>query len=234
MFEYDKMKARKGAGGEGFVRRIKTFDELTIQDNFIFQKAMRNKSLCKGMIERLLDIEIRDISYPEEEKTIALKLNSKNVRLDVYVRDEQGTVFNLEMQTVNDRNELAKRMRYYQASIDIDMLERGKDYSELNSTYIIFICTFPLFDSDLYKYTFRNICLEDYGIELKDGATKMFVTTRGKRGEISEELRRFLAYVDGKGAEGGFASAMDEEVQKTKSCEEWRREYMTWEMELIT
>lgn len=40
---------------------IKPYDELTIQDNFIFQKVMRNKHICKQIIERLLDIDIKDI-----------------------------------------------------------------------------------------------------------------------------------------------------------------------------
>ena len=47
---------------------IKPYDELTIQDKFLFQKIMRNKRICKLTLERLLDIDIKDISYPEEEK----------------------------------------------------------------------------------------------------------------------------------------------------------------------
>ncbi len=49
---------------------VKSYDELTIQDNFIFQKIMRNKRICKQTLERLLNIDIKDISYPEEEKTM--------------------------------------------------------------------------------------------------------------------------------------------------------------------
>ena len=49
---------------------IKPFEELTIQDNFMFQKVMRNKRICKATIERLLDIQIKDIVYLEEEKTM--------------------------------------------------------------------------------------------------------------------------------------------------------------------
>ena len=62
---------------------IKPYEELTIQDNFIFQKVMRNKRICKQTIERLLDIDIKDISYPEEEKAIDVRLDSKRIRLDV-------------------------------------------------------------------------------------------------------------------------------------------------------
>lgn len=130
---------------------IKPYDELTIQDNFIFQKVMRNKRICKQTIERLLDIDIKDISYPEEEKSINVRLDSKSIRLDVYVNDDKGTVFNIEMQTTKDMDELVKRARYYQGLIDIDNIEKGQNYSALHDTYIIFICTFGVFTGKRHK-----------------------------------------------------------------------------------
>ena len=48
--------------------QFKSFDELSIQDNFIFEKVMREKSICKELVERLLEISIRDIAYIETEK----------------------------------------------------------------------------------------------------------------------------------------------------------------------
>ncbi len=172
--------------------RIKTYDELTIQDNFLFQKIMRNKRICQKTIERLLDIEVRDIVYQEEEKSIDIRLDSKSIRLDVYVNDENGTIFNIEMQTTKDMYELAKRTRYYQALIDIDLLEKGQKYRQLNDTYIIFICSFQVFDGQRHKYTFRNLCVEDQNIELKDGANKLFLSTKGEIDDIAKPLKKFL------------------------------------------
>ena len=40
-------------GGDA-VKRIKDWEELTIQDNFLFQKVMRNKRLCQYLIEKIL------------------------------------------------------------------------------------------------------------------------------------------------------------------------------------
>ena len=39
------------------MERIKTFDELTIRDNFLFQHVMRNERLCKHLIEKFLNIQ---------------------------------------------------------------------------------------------------------------------------------------------------------------------------------
>ena len=210
----------------------KTYDELTIQDNFLFQKIMRNKRICKQTIQRLLDIDIKDISYPEEEKSIDVRLDSKSIRLDVYVNDDKGTVFNIEMQTTKDMEELVKRTRYYQAMIDIDLLEKGQDYEALNNTYIIFICTFEVFTGKRHKYTFRNMCAEDQGIELEDGTTKLFLSTKGEKNDVSVPLKNFLDYVDGHAPADELMKEIDTEVELSKSRDEWRREYMTLALEI--
>ena len=44
------------------MKRIKDWEELTIQDNFLFQKVMRNKRLCQHLIEKILQVKIADIT----------------------------------------------------------------------------------------------------------------------------------------------------------------------------
>ena len=210
----------------------KSYDELTIQDNFLFQKIMRNKRICKQTLERLLDIDIKDISYLEEEKTIDVRLDSKSIRMDVYVNDDKGSIFNIEMQTTKDLEELVKRARYYQALIDIDLLEKGQDYEALNDTYIIFICSFEVFSGKRHKYSFRNLCVEDMGINLCDGTTKMFLSTKGKLDDVSRPLKIFLDYVDGHAPADDFTKEIDSEVIVAKNRDEWRREYMTLALEI--
>ena len=215
------------------MKRIKDWEELTIQDNFLFQKVMRNKRLCQHLIEKILQIKIADITYPDTEKTIDIRLDSKSVRLDVYVKDDTGRVFDIEMQCTDEKdNGLAKRTRYYQAMIDMDVLEKGDDYSMLNPAYIIFICTFDAFDRGLPMYTFRNRCVEQDGIELNDEATKIFLNSKGDSEALDPDVRAFLRYVDGKAAEGVFVQEVDNEVRHVKQHDETRREYMTLAMEL--
>ena len=211
---------------------IKPYEELTIQDNFIFQKVMRNKRICKKTIERLLDIDIKDISYLEEEKSIDIRLDSKSIRMDVYVNDDKGTVFNIEMQTSKDMEELVKRTRYYQALIDIDLLEKGQSYSALNDTYIIFICTFGVFTGNRHKYSFKNLCIEEQGLSLDDGTTKLFLSTKGTADDISKPLKYFLDYIDGKEPADELMQEIDNEVDTIKRCDEWRRDYMTLAFEM--
>ena len=213
-------------------RALEEWERLSIQDNFIFQRVMQNVKLCKWLLERILRIQIREIRYPDTEKTIDVRLDSKAVRLDVYVADEAGTVYNIEMQTTKGRDgELPKRARYYQAMIDMDLLGKGVYYAYLRQTYIIFICTFDLFGLDERIYTFRSRCMEQGDLELGDGTTKIFLNAKGLRGSVDEELADFLHYVDGKEARRTFAQEMAREVARVKRQDETRREFMTLYME---
>ena len=75
----------------------KTWDELDITDDYLFKLVMKHKHICKSMIEKILQIKIRDLRYIEEEKTLKHQYDSKGVRLDVYVEDDQNTVYDIEM-----------------------------------------------------------------------------------------------------------------------------------------
>ena len=103
----------------------RNLEDLTIQDDYLFKKVMENEAICTKMLERILHIKIGKITYREAEKSLDMKFESKGVRLDVYVQDEGGTVFNIEMQTTNYRSELKLRGRYYQGMIDQDLMEKG-------------------------------------------------------------------------------------------------------------
>ena len=46
------------------------WDAITIKNNFLFQETLRNKSLCKQLLERVLHIQVKTIRYMETEKTM--------------------------------------------------------------------------------------------------------------------------------------------------------------------
>ena len=77
------------------------------------------------MLEEILNIKIRRIEYPERQKTIGVKYDSKSVRLDIYVEDDKNTVYDIEMQTSSDGH-LPLRMRYYQDMIDLNIIDKGE------------------------------------------------------------------------------------------------------------
>ena len=90
----------------------KAFEELQIKDDFMFSVIMRNPKFCRPFLERILAIKISRIEYSKSQETIDIFADAKSVRLDIYVEDGKETVYNIEMQTTENRN-LSKRFCYF-------------------------------------------------------------------------------------------------------------------------
>ncbi|ERF60744.1 hypothetical protein HMPREF1325_2101 [Treponema socranskii subsp. socranskii VPI DR56BR1116 = ATCC 35536] len=212
----------------------KPVEELTFTDDFMFGTIMKNKGICKGVLERLLHIKVGKIEYPSLQKTIAPFYESKGIRLDVYVFDSDR-VFDIEIQTSIPPS-LPKRTRYYQSLMDVDNLLRGQSYAELKESYVIFICTQDPFGKGLPVYTFRNVCSENGSIFLDDKSYKVFYNVGAYGKEDEPELSALLEYLCKRRATSGFTQHIDALVEKAKRNEKFRSRYMSlniWKDDLL-
>ena len=165
------------------------------------------------------------IEYLEPQTSIIERYQSKSIRLDVYVADDAGTVYDVEIQTESKKN-LPKRTRYYQGMIDLHILEKGEDYTALKKSFVIFICTYDPFDRGRRVYTFENRCIEDESIALGDEAKKILLNVKGTEGDVSAELGSLLSYMGGSEPSSDYTRELEKAVVEVKSDEKWRHEYM--------
>ena len=222
------------------------WDALTFTNNYVFQEVLKNKELCKYLIEQILHIHVKDIEYLIAERAVnSPRISSKSIRLDVYVENQEGTVLDIEMQVTGEgstvyanREEsaviksLPLRTRYYQSLISMDMLRRGMKYRELRKSYVIFICTFDPFGKGLPVYHFTYRCKEDRNLEMGDLTENIYLNARAADKAEDKTLTDFLYYVrDGK-AGSDFTRAIDAETKRVRNDEKWRDRYVTWEMDL--
>ena len=222
------------------------WDAITIKNNFLFQETLRNKSLCKQLLERVLHIQVKTIRYMETEKTMKAQLSSKNTRLDVYVEDKDGNVADIEMQTTDTKSvinyderdemtiirELPLRTRYYQNIIGTNMLRKGMHYRELKKAYVIFICTFDPFGDGLPIYHFTYRCKENDNLQMDDLTENIFLNVKAADKTDDEELAAFLRYVNGQKPDSSFTKKLDEEATRIKNNDDWRLKAMTLDMEI--
>lgn len=54
----------------------KTIEELTITDDFMFGAVMRDPKRCKPLLEIILGVKIRKITYPELQKVLDKRYDS--------------------------------------------------------------------------------------------------------------------------------------------------------------
>lgn len=208
------------------------YGQLKFTNNFLFCKVMENNlELCRKMLEIILKVKIQKVVIADKEKTIDITPDGKSVRLDVYVEDESGTIYNIEMQ-VSSKRDLPRRSRYYQGMIDLNLIEKGAKYSGLKKSFVIFICLFDPFQKNLPVYIFTNKCTEMPELELGDGTAKVFINPFGKTEGLSEDMKAFLKYLrEGITDGNAFTDELEQEVEKARNHVEWRKEYMSWRLE---
>ena len=208
------------------------FEDLTISNDFMFKEVMKsNKGLCKRLVGSIMQQDIEDIVYIETEKTLQPYYDSRGIRLDVILADDNHTRYNLEMQARNVISKagvalLPKRTRYYQSVIDMDMLKKGENFDQLNPLVLIFICTFDFYKEGRYVYTFKSRCLENLELELANDVTVKLVNAKGKQGQVNDLLKNFLQYVMTNEPVDDFTEDVERQVWAVKNDKKAREEYM--------
>ena len=132
--------------------------------------------------------------------------------------------YDIEMQAVNEHN-LPKRMRYYQAAIDVLFLDKGEHYSNLNDSYIIFLCLFDSIGKGKPVYSFENVCLEDRQMLLRDGTKKIIINANAFKKTKDKNLSGFLEYVKTGKITTEFTGRIEKMIEAVKSTEQARSEY---------
>ena len=97
--------------------------------------------------------------------------------------------------------------------MDLDLLEKGKKYNQLQKNIVIFICTFqPFVRSGRHRYFFEKRCVQEPELALEDGVTTVILSTRGTKKDIDAEMAAFLRYVEDSSEE--VADRSDSELVK--------------------
>lgn len=206
------------------------WERATIANNFIFYKVMHNNpEICKELLEILLEMKLDRIEMRQEEE-VELDYGKKGIRMDVYAYGVDKA-FNIELQT-SDTGELPERARYYQGVLDVDQLNKGVEYSELRTSYVIFICIPDIFKKGLGKYSFENICKENSEVVLNDRAYKYFFIAKNYDKILNEDQKDFLRLVLSNECSSGFSNKISKMVEAAKHNTQWRKQFMEFERQM--
>lgn len=203
----------------------KPFDELTIVDDFMFCAVMQDKKICTTLLNAVLNNNIGTIIDIVYQKTLSQMSYARGIRLDVWVKDNKGKTYDIEMQTVQN-SDLARRLRYYQSIIDTTTLEKGQHYSTLKDSFILFFCPFDYIKKGLPVYSFQTRCCENTDIVLHDGMTKIIINSTAAEKATNADLQAFLAFMNGQKTSRPFISQLEHHIQTIKHNETRRNEYM--------
>ena len=79
------------------------FEKIGITNDRMFGTVFRNEKECKELLQRILGIHIVEIIIVAQ-MFVEGSFYGKGIRLDIYAKDENGNVYDIEMQTTADAN----------------------------------------------------------------------------------------------------------------------------------
>ena len=229
----------------------RTLEELNLLDDFLFQEVIsrgeKGEEVCRILLSIILDKKIGQVTVTPQKPILGRDTTLRGIRMDAYIEavsaeETTGTdvkvdpdIYDIEPNKTLDKGILPKRTRYYQALIDSRLLDTGTDYEKLKNVVIIMILPFDPFDEDRMVYTVKNHCVEEDAVSYEDGVTKIFLYTRGTKGNPSQELQELLKYIENSTAENvtnETLSKLDSYVKEVKQDKEVGIQYMkSWERE---
>lgn len=218
-------------------------DELHLIDDFLFFQMMNHPKygpkFSRLLLKLILGREVGKLHVIPQKEYYGENTDLHGARLDVYLEEEKPdflldfedegvpSVYDLEPEKKKDqetRDNLPKRVRFYHAVIDSHSLKSGKSYGNLKNVLIIMITDYDPFGLNRMIYTVRTGCVEEPGMNYKDGAQTIFLYTKGTEGNPPEKLRKLLQYIDGSRVEEDLAPEETEALEIAQMVEQIKKD----------
>ena len=163
-------------------------------NDLIFRWVMEREENCLAILRAILpELKITAVKRRENEHPINYLAfdDERGVRFNAIIEDDRERFYDVEMQVANQPG-LGKRVRYYQAQIDQEMLKKGEDYDDLRESYVIFFCAFDPCGQDRWLYQFRYYEDVDRQLRLPTNSHVILINTLGTQGKITPALAAVL------------------------------------------
>ena len=232
------LPSRTFSGGHA-VSNYKELEDMNLVDNFLFGTAVSNEEygplIAGTILETIFHRKIKIKNVQSEKVVWPTNPDLHGIRLDAYIEEEAaavelGNIYDIEPEKkCDEKTLLPKRCRYYHARIDENQLKAGKKYFQMPAVWVIFITTFDPFAEERMVYTIRSRCVEEPEMPYDDGASTLFLYTKGTKGNPPDDLRNLLRYMDETTSENACNPSLERMqacIAKIKQDPTVRRKYM--------
>lgn len=116
---------------------IKQIQTMNLFDDIFTAVVFKDEGACLHLIRQLMENPTLNIISFRTQDDIPM-LISKSPRLDITAEDDKGTIYEIEIQRLEEPAP-ARRVRYYSSVMDSELLRKGVDYDKLPEVYLFYI-----------------------------------------------------------------------------------------------
>ncbi|MDE6712614.1 MAG: hypothetical protein K2K20_02655 [Lachnospiraceae bacterium] len=218
------MKKEKAVKAMEAQTAVKTLEDMNLLDDFLFGAVVAYPEIGERFVRSILKMifgrEFKHLSVTAQKVFYGADTSLHGTRLDVYMEpemevdeEEHAVVYDIEP----DRNDkpadikaLPRKVRFYHGKIAARSLNSGAGYDDLKNVVIIMIMPYDPFGQNRMVYTIKNKCVELPKMEYDDGASTLFLYTKGTEGIPSAAMEQLLHYMEN----STYENAVNEELRK--------------------
>ena len=200
----------------------KALADMDLLDDFLFGSMVTYPEIGEKFVRILLKTifgkEFRHLSVTAQKVFYGAGANRHGARMDVYLEpdgaeDGRAAVYDIEP----DRNDeaadikaLPRRVRFYHGKIASRSLNSGAGYDTLKNVVIVMITPYDPFGLGRMVYTVKNRCVEVPEMAYEDGASTLFLYTKGTEGVPSEAVEQLMRYME----DTSYGNAVNEDLRE--------------------
>lgn len=201
---------------EILLEKIKT---MNLFHNTFISVVFKDEGACLHLIRVLMNNPTLKILQFRTQNSIP-QLISHGAQLDVIAEDENGKIYEIEVQRLEEPAP-ARRMRFYASVIDSELLRKGVDYSQLPEVYLFYLTKEDIWAQGQTIYEVKQILNSSVkNIPYDNGLHTIFINAAIDDGSQIAKLMQYF-----KTAQAGDTSqgALSDYVNLLKSPEGGRK-----------
>ena len=170
---------------------LKQIQAMNLFDDIFTSVVFKDEGACLHLVRQLMQNPKLNIVAFRTQDAIPM-LISKSPRLDITAEDDKGTLYEIEIQRLEEPAP-ARRVRYYSSVMDSELLRKGVSYDKLPEVYLFYISEEDIWRNGQTVYKVQqSLSLGKKQIPYDNGLHTIYVNAEIDDGSNIAKLMQYL------------------------------------------
>ena len=170
---------------------LKQIQAMNLFDDIFTSVVFKDEGACLHLVRQLMQNPKLNIIAFRTQDAIPM-LISKSPRLDITAEDDKGTLYEIEIQRLEEPAP-ARRVRYYSSVMDSELLRKGVSYDKLPEVYLFYISEEDIWRNGQTVYHVQqSLSLGKKQIPYDNGLHTIYVNAEIDDGSNIAKLMQYL------------------------------------------
>ena len=170
---------------------LKQIQAMNLFDDIFTSVVFKDEGACLHLVRQLMQNPKLNIIAFRTQDAIPM-LISKSPRLDITAEDDKGTLYEIEIQRLEEPAP-ARRVRYYSSVMDSELLRKGVSYDKLPEVYLFYLSQKDIWQKGQTVYKLeQSLRFGDELMPYENGLHTLYVNAAIEDGSNIAKLMQYL------------------------------------------